>query len=82
MAEMLDADEIVEAAIEWVEAIHDYPGLWGDTTDFALVRAVLSAYPDVHPRGEVCDCGRACGSRADWQRFRTPQPSSAESADG
>lgn len=31
---------VIEAAVTWVERIHDHPNLWGDSDDFALITAV------------------------------------------
>lgn len=42
--------DVVTAAQEWVERIHDHPNQWADEQDTALIEAVRAHVPGVRCR--------------------------------
>lgn len=41
------------AALAWFKQISSYPGMWAGEEEFAMLRAIRAAHPDVLMQGEV-----------------------------
>lgn len=56
-----------EAAKRWVEDIHDFPDIWADDIEVALIKATLALYPLSRMEGETCP---ECAPSWDWGKYR------------